>query len=311
MSSNDNFNPDKKEYTKCAPSKTYTDGSCFTVKSLKKIVESHNRFVGDDSNKLIKISDSKEELVKQLTDKITECGEDQLCWLNIDWIKQIKDYDIHNNTFRPKGPQGRFKWLSTTNINDIVGQYEQKYPEFKFLGAVPIDFEDLEFLGIGDLNFDELYKSGKKKIGIVINLDEHWKKGSHWVGMFADLENNKIFYFDSYGIKPRIKITEFVKKIALWCYKRNILNIQYGSSKDKELSDTESNFMRLKQNKYEEKMNISYNKNRHQFKNSECGVYSVNFILRLLKGETFDYICNNITSDDKVNECRKTYFRFK
>ena len=58
-------------------------------------------------------------------------------------------------------------------------------------------------------------------------------------------------------------------------------------------------------------MIISYNKIRHQFKNSECGVYSVNFILRLLKGELFDNICSNITTDDQVNECRKVYFRFK
>jgi len=310
MDSKDTFIPEEKEYTKCAPSKKYTDGSCFTLKSLKKIAEAYNRFIGADSNDIIKIINSKVELVKQLNDKITDCGDDQLCWLDIKWIKEIKDSDLHNNTFRPKGPQGRFKWLSTTNINDIMGQYEEKYPDFKFLGAVPIDFEDLDFFGIGNINFDELYNSGKKKIGLVINLDEHWKRGSHWVALYCDIQNNKMFFFDSYGIKPRNKISNFVKKIALWCYKRNNLGIQYGSSQDTEF-DTESNFMRAKKNKYEELMDISYNKIRHQFKNSECGVYSVNFILRLLKGESFEQICNNITLDDQVNECRKTYFRFK
>jgi hypothetical protein len=64
-------------------------------------------------------------------------------------------------------------------------------------------------------------------------------------------------------------------------------------------------------NHYEKLMDIKYNKTRHQYKNSECGVYSVNFILRLLKGETFDHICNNITTDDAVNECRKKYYRFE
>jgi hypothetical protein len=307
----DNFNPDNREYTKCAPSKTFSDGSCFTIKSLKKIAEAHNRHVGANSNKLIQISESKQNLVTQLTNRITECGSDQICWLNVNWVKQIKDYDIHNNTFRPKGPQGRFKWLSTTNINDIMGQYEQKYSNFKFLGAVPYDFEDLSTLGIGNLNFDQLYVSGKTKLGLVINLDEHWKRGSHWVGMFADLKTNTILYFDSYGIKPKMRIADFAKKISLWCYKRNILNIQHGSAQDSILQDTESKFMRVKKNKYEEKLNVNYNKVRHQFKNSECGVYSVNFILRSLKGETFDHICNNITTDDQVNECRKVYFRFK
>ena len=58
-------------------------------------------------------------------------------------------------------------------------------------------------------------------------------------------------------------------------------------------------------------MDINYNKVRHQYKYSECGVYSINFILRLLKGESFDNICSNITTDAQINECRKTYFRFK
>jgi hypothetical protein len=54
---------------------------------------------------------------------------------------------------------------------------------------------------------------------------------------------------------------------------------------------------------------VRYNKIQHQFKNSECGVYSMNFIIRLLGGETFDEIVNNITNDDKMNSCRNTYFR--
>ena len=61
---------------------------------------------------------------------------------------------------------------------------------------------------------------------------------------------------------------------------------------------------------YWEKLDVRYNDVRHQYKNSECGVYSVNFILRLLKGETFDEIINIPTNDDKINECRKVYFTF-
>jgi hypothetical protein len=54
---------------------------------------------------------------------------------------------------------------------------------------------------------------------------------------------------------------------------------------------------------------VRYNKIQHQFKNSECGVYSMNFIIRLLGGETFDDIVNNITDDITMNNCRKIYFR--
>jgi len=303
----DNFLPGA-EYLKCAPSKSYTDGSCFTIESLKKIAESYNKYIGKDSNKQINISDNKADLVKQLTDRITTCKNNQLCWLDLPWVKQIKDNEIHKHTFRPTGPQQRFKWLSTTNINEIVKQYEAKYKDFKFLGAVPYDFEELPQLGIADLDFDELISRGIHKIGLVINLDEHYKSGSHWVALYSNLLHNQVYFFDSYGYKPRKLIAEFAKKISLWCYKRNVLNVQKGGINDD--LDTESKFMRAKKNEYETELDVVYNKTRHQFKNSECGVYSVNFILRLLKGETFEEICSNVTLDDQVNECRKVYFRF-
>ena len=72
-------------------------------------------------------------------------------------------------------------------------QYEKKYNDFKFFGAVPIDFDELPFLGIKDINFDELYNSGKK-LGFVFNLDEHWQSGSHWVALYSDLEKIKYIF---------------------------------------------------------------------------------------------------------------------
>ena len=64
-------------------------------------------------------------------------------------------------------------------------------------------------------------------------------------------------------------------------------------------------------NKYHksDEYDVRYNKNQHQFKNTECGVYSMNFIIRLLDNEDFDNIVDNITKDDAMNACRKEYFR--
>jgi hypothetical protein len=104
-------------------------------------------------------------------------------------------------------------------------------------------------------------------------------------------------------------VRNLVSRIASWCYARNY------KRKTTALSETfaPDTFMNKKRkNKIEQVFgNIDYNNIRHQFKHSECGVYSINFILRLLKGETFDHICKNITSDDEINECRPVYFRFK
>ena len=57
------------------------------------------------------------------------------------------------------------------------------------------------------------------------------------------------------------------------------------------------------------KFDIRYNNIQHQLENSECGVYSINFLVRLAKGESFDDIIKNITRDEEMNNCRKTYFR--
>ena len=305
---NDIFKIDEED-KKCAPSKKYYEGTCFTVESLTKIANAYNKYVKNNPEKIINITPIRKELLKQINDRIPTCNGDQICWLDVEWIKQIKDPEIHNNTFRPKGPQGRFKWLSTTNINEIIAQYESKYKDFHFLGAVPYDFEDLDQLQIGNIMYDHLFEAGFKKLGMVINLDEHWKKGSHWVALFINLETPQIYFFDSYGTRPRKRIAEFVKKTAFWFYKKYKLN--GNSNESNSDSDLDQNFMTKTKNKYEKLFDIRYNTIRHQYKNSECGVYSVNFILRLLNVKTFDNICKNITSDDEINELRKEYFRFK
>ena len=53
---------------------------------------------------------------------------------------------------------------------------------------------------------------------------------------------------------------------------------------------------------------IRFNNIQHQIENTECGVYSINFIIRLANGETFDSITNNITGDKEMNDCRTKYF---
>jgi len=58
-------------------------------------------------------------------------------------------------------------------------------------------------------------------------------------------------------------------------------------------------------------LDVKYNKVRHQYKNSECGVYSMNFIIRLLRGEGFKEISKSKVIDDQMNQCREVYFSQK
>jgi len=294
---------------KCAPSKKYTDGSCFTVDSLKLIASKYNKKY--TKNK-INITDNKKDLVESLTNAFSKSCDTQSCWLRLDIVKSIENEDILENTFRPDGPAKKYDWLSTTNINEVLSQYEQLYNDFLFLGAVPNDFEELPMLGLSNIDFDNYINEGKTKLGLVINLDTHDQSGSHWVALYIDLSNNQLYYFDSVGKEPGKRIKRFNNKVIKYLYNKE-------TNKDLEIGKIAGLINHLddknKKNKYIKLLNkklknfdIRYNNIQHQKKNSECGVYSINFILRLAKGESFDDITKNITTDDEVNKCRKVYF---
>jgi hypothetical protein len=293
---------------KCAPSKKFEDGSCFSLESLKLIANKYNE---KNEKTKINISDNKKELVNKLKTIFSDYCNSQVCWLRTDLVKSLNNEEINEDTFRPAGPPKKYDWLSTTNINDVLSQYEELYPEFVFLGAVPNDFEELPVLGLSDINFDNFINDKKTKIGLVINLDTHKQSGSHWVALYTDLINNQIYYFDSVGKKPGKRIKKFNNKIFKYLYnKKNNKNIDVNDifnvySKKKKISSKYFKMLNNKLNKFD----IRHNQIQHQQENSECGVYSINFILRIVKGETFDNIVQNITTDEEVNKCRKVYFR--
>lgn len=283
--------PDDSEDKRCAPGIVFENGSCYKVSSLVKMIEAYNLDKHSENAK-IKLHQGyeilnppkyKRYLLKELTVKLN--GIPQRKWVEQSFVKKMESIhrdELVNHTFRPEGPDGKFEWLNTINIEKVVSQYEKKYIDFQFFGAVPIDFDTFGDYPIAKLNYDKFVRSGKTKLGIVFNLDEHWQSGSHWVAMFADLSKGHIFFFDSYGIEPEPRIQTLMRRIAKYC---------------------ESNGMKPKN------IRVEYNKYRHQRKNSECGVYSINFILRMLKGISFDEICKSQIHDDKINKCRNVYFK--
>ena len=279
-----------KTYTdkRCAPTTFLESGSCIKLHVLVECAKAYNK---ENNNRSIKLYPNvetlnpkkyKKYLLKEMKDRISTCST-QKCWTEQSFIrymdKKIRE-EFEKYTFRPDGPDGRFEWLNTININDVMGQYEKKYQDFKFLGAVPMDFDELPALGVKNLDFNKLVKEGKTKLGIVFNLDEHYKPGSHWTAMFADLKKGEVKYFDSYGINCEPRVRKLMRKIVRF--------METGMG----LKNTD----------------VDYNKIRHQFENSECGVYSINFILRMLNGESFESIVNKKMKDKEINKCRNVYF---
>ena len=271
---------------KCAPNKKFEDGSCIPLNILVAMAEAYNK---DHPNDKIQLSTRHETLnpkykrylVKQFKKKLSDKCDNQQCWSRQGFMKHLNDKmkeDLKTETFRPKGPNGKFTWLNTLNIDDVMGQYEEKYKEFKFLGAVPIDFDKLPEYGIKELNFKELMDKGKTKLGVIFNTDPHYKSGQHWIAMYADLTKGECYYFDSYGMAPEKEVKILMNRIS-----------KFIKSTGKEPI-------------------VDYNKMQHQKEGSECGVYSMAFILRLLKGDGFKVFQETRISDEEINQCRKYYF---
>ena len=299
---------------KCAPSITYENGSCLTLESLQLIAKNHN--TNTDTKYHIKITDNKLEMVKLITKALSNKCNNQICWTRVAVLEEIEKV-----TFRPDGPTKRYAWLSTSDINDVIIQYQDKHKDFVFLGTVPADFEELTVLGITDLDLYDFEKEGKSKLGMVINLDDSRGNGTHWVSLFVNLKKGQIYYFDSVGKKPSTRTKKFINKIVKYLYNKkyekdininrllkitNIL-LKFSKFKEKYITDSKNNILQTINDM--KIFDIRYNSKQHQFGNSECGVYSINFIVRLVGGESFDDITNNITKDDKINKCRPTYFK--
>lgn len=275
---------------RCAPNKQFQEGSCLTLNGLIKMANAYNLDNDDDKNKCIQLYDGfemvnpkkyKRYLLKEFKKKFSKC-KDQRCWLKQSYVQYMNEEDfdiIGKNSFRPDGPNGQFEWLNTIHIEDSMKQYELAFKDFKFMGANPMDFDDLPALGLKDLDYGQLKNEGKTKLGFIFNLDEHYKSGSHWVSMFADIAKGNIYYFDSVGIVPDPRIRKLIRRICRYCQLAGI-----------------------------KKPNIGYNKVRHQYGGSECGVYSINFIERMLDGDNFNDICNNKVSDKEINKYRKKYY---
>lgn len=287
----------KFEQEVCAPGRLFEDGSCMSLEVLVEMAKAHNKEMEEkgNKNKLIKLDDNyitiepgkyKRYLVDKFKKLYTNC-KNESCWLTQPFMKKmekLKASEIKQQSFRPAGPQGSFEWLNTHNINEVMKQYEQINPDFIFLGAVPLDFDDLDYLGIKNLDFKDLMENKKKtKIGIIFNLDKSWQPGSHWTASYADLKKGIITYSDSVAHPPEREIRRYMKRIYKFC--KNVLG---------------------------NKSTIAiYNKYRAQYGNSECGVYSIANILRLLKGEDFTKICKDKTPDKEINKCRDIYFNKK
>lgn len=218
----------------------------------------------------------KKASVYSISKHLEVSPEDQWSFLHALPFPQAEIDQLAKQYLRPKQPD-EWKsdpdmWLDSNNIRDVMKQYESAYKDFIFLGPVPIDFASPDeeshtteciIKEMCDLDLNKKELEGKKYIGIIFNLDKHDESGSHWVAAFINIPKNFCYYFDSYGVEPPPQIYKFMQ----W------LTIQ------------------------EPEMKLGWNGVHFQRSNSECGMFSMYFIDRMLAKEPYRKFCKSSPSD--------------
>lgn len=193
---------------------------------------------------------------------------------------------------KPKAPESWMvnpnEWLSSIDIENVEKQYMKLFNRYKFLGCIPIDFDLKSKSGkclvnmLCSLKIKDLISQGFYQYGIVFNTDKHDGPGQHWFALYCDirpeLEYGRITYFDSYATKPESEI-----KILMSRWKSEIDSL----------------------NLFKKPLELSRNTTKHQYKDSECGMYSLYFHYCCLLEIPMD----ERIPDEVINKFRQLLFK--
>jgi hypothetical protein len=259
----------------------YTDASLFKLRDKWNLRHPYEKITTNDPK----------EIHNLLSNYLSDLCNKESCWL-----KQNHEFgqldENFKESFAPESPHEWEKnpneWLSSIDIIKVMKQYEKAYKCFDFIGPSPIDFDKKKIYGecvweeLCNFNLKQQIKQGKTKIGIIFNTDPHNLPGEHWISMFINIKKGHIFFFDSVGRTAPNEIKEFVERIKL---------------QGEQLSP---------------RINFKYDENHpteHQYGNTECGIYSIFFIVHMLEDKlTEHYLKTHILKDKFMQKFRKIYY---
>jgi hypothetical protein len=267
---------------KCAPARGTNSYSCYSLADLRHFATELGIENTQNRN-----TNNKQYLWNAIdTELQSECNT-EYCWAN----RLSHSKRLTTAAFRPAMPDSwkanRTQWLNSNDIRYVMSQYEDAISGFRFIGPVPVDFQtkvdgtECVSPDLCTINLQRWWKKGVRKLGIIFNLDSHDMSGSHWVAAYCDLTNAYVGYYDSFGTAPPIEISDLLHTIS-----------EQGESL------------------FGMPFAVHLNHTRHQFRNTECGVYSMYFIITLATQEiSFQkFIKEYGHSDDEINRFRTTFY---
>ena len=279
----------KKKFVRlnCSPDNEDNSHTCYTDNDLVKMKSIWNSRHPDD--KLT--SKSPKKIWETLKYYYTNICNKESCWVK-QMVKTPTMREELLDSFAPEAPHTWDKnpneWLTSLDILSVMNQYEKKYKCFEFIGPSPIDFDTYETNGkcvwpeLCEFSVESQLKRNKPKIGIIFNTDPHDKGGEHWISLFIDVKKGRVIFFDSVGSKCPPEIMNLVNRII---------------NEGKRLSQP---------------IHFVFDQNHpveHQYGNTECGIYSLYFIVQMLKDKiSARYLKTHILSDKYIEKFRNIYF---
>ena len=295
----------KKHCSPIVEGQTALPYTCYTKDILFKL---RNRWNQRHSDAKI-TTNQPHEIWKQLKINMENVCDEEKCWINQNFVDKTTKKEIKEIAFVPEAPKewklNPNTWLNSLDITKVMKQYEKRYKCFRFIGPSPIDF-DSRYMDTDQCVWEELCKfsldkyidKGVNKIGMIFNLDKHTQPGSHWVSLFIKWnknaakkhaagggdggnrhDDNFIFYFNSTGASIPPELDKLCKRIMDQGKQHNIV------------------------------FHFDQNKKEHQKENTECGMYSLFFIITMLKDQAnINYFKHDNIPDKEMEKFRKVYF---
>lgn len=218
------------------------------------------------------------------------------------WIKHLEKNSSRggksqlSDDFKPIYPtewkSNPTQWLSNLDIGRVMSQYEKAYKCFEFIGPTPINFDTsirkndtCVCTKMCTFNLAHQISKNKNKIGIIFNTDPHYKSGEHWISLFINIKKREIFFYDSVGNKMPNEVATFITRVC---------------KQGRQLSPPII-------------FNVDSNEGiEHQRKNTECGMYSLFFIIHMLIDKlTPTYIKTHVFTDAYIQTFRKKLFNYE
>jgi len=289
-------------------------GTCFSAAELRALAESYNASIAKSTGKLRNVvrhtqheapidlrsldgmddSESIQHLKRALSERLHPLQEHE--WSDV-LATPDKMYRQIQAALRPRVPRAwsrnSHQWLSTSDIEVVMQQYEDGYPHFKFVGVFPVDFDAKPSGIFGSCVADEMCGLSVKQLqrkrhtsfGAIINKDKHYESGSHWVALYACFDpsskNFGVHYFDSIAQATPAPVKAFMRRIA------------------KQIQDVTQT-----------QAPQTANKVRLQFENTECGIFAMYFLACCISDvQRVEDIWKAMADDGIIHMLRNVFYR--